>query len=521
MLNLKKIQIAWNKLTPKQILAQSVKFFGEENLALSCSFSQEDIMLLDLAQKHYPKIDVFTLDTGRLPAETYELWQEIFKKYPSLKIIPYLPDNKKLENFILKNGPNGIYRDLNIRKTCCAIRKIDGLKRAINFKKAWITGLRKEQSKDRKTLKPIEEDAFFPNIFKINPLFKFSFKQIENYTEKNNLPKNKLYKKGYKSIGCDPCSRAIKPGEDERAGRWWWEKDEKKECGLHPDFFKAKIEKPKKKKNIKAKFDSSYLDQLENESIFILREAYKKLGKIGMLWSIGKDSCVMLHLARKAFFGHLPFPLIHIDTGYKIPEMIEFRDYYARKWGLNLVVHENKAAIQAKMSPEKGRLVCCQALKADPLKQIIEKEKFQSIIAGIRRDEEGSRAKERYFSPRYKQVHWDYKDQPPEFWDQFQTDFPKDVHVRAHPLLHWTELNIWQYIKRENIPIVGLYFARNGKRYRSLGCAPCTSPIDSDAATIDEIILELENTTTSERATRAQDQEEAHAMQKLRKKGYM
>lgn len=264
-----------------------------------------------------------------------------------------------------------------------------------------------------------------------------------------------------------------------------------------------------------------HLDALESESVYILREAYKKFKKLAMLWSIGKDSTVLLWLARKAFLGHCPIPLVHIDTSYKIPEMIAFRDKIAREWGVRLIVGQNKKALAEGMGPEKGRLVCCNALKTEGLQQLMAEQGFTGLILGIRRDEEGTRAKERYFSPRDKNFEWDYKDQPPELWDQFKTDFDKDTHIRIHPLLQWTELDVWRYIQREEIPIVDLYFARNGERYRSLGCWPCTGRVKSEATTVAAIIEELRHVTTSERSGRAQDQEDTYAMQKLRAKGYM
>jgi len=264
-----------------------------------------------------------------------------------------------------------------------------------------------------------------------------------------------------------------------------------------------------------------HLDGLEAQSIYILREAYKKFGKLGMLWSIGKDSTVMLWLAKKAFFGQCPFPLIHVDTNNKIPAMIEYRDKLAKEYNLDLIVHKNVEALENGMGPEQGRLVCCKALKTDGLQQVVTKYEFEGLILGIRRDEEGSRSKERIFSERNRESEWDYTNQAPELWDQFKTDFPKGNHIRVHPILHWNEIDIWAYIERENIPIIDLYFTKEGKRYRSLGCAPCTGQIDSNASTIKEIIEELNNTQVSERAGRAQDQEDAYAMQKLRKDGYM
>jgi len=263
------------------------------------------------------------------------------------------------------------------------------------------------------------------------------------------------------------------------------------------------------------------LDALESQSVYILREAFNRLDRIGLLWSIGKDSNVLLWLVRKAFLGHVPFPVIHVDTHHKIPEMIEFRDRVARDWNLPLVIGANQAALESGMGPEQGRVECCTALKTQGLKQVVADLKLTGVIAGIRRDEEGTRAKERVFSPRSETAEWDVKDQPPEFWDQFKTDFPPGTHLRIHPLLAWTELDVWRYIRRESIPLVGLYFSQNGKRYRSLGCAPCTSPIESNASSVDEIIAELETTRTAERAGRAQDRASEDAFERLRVGGYM
>lgn len=267
-----------------------------------------------------------------------------------------------------------------------------------------------------------------------------------------------------------------------------------------------------------------HLDSLESQSVYILREAHRKFKRLAMLWSIGKDSSVLLWLARKAFFGHVPMPCVHVDTSYKIPEMIEFRDQKVKEWNVELIVGQNKAALAAGKTFPNGaltRVECCGLLKKDALQQVIEEKDYQAVIVGIRRDEEGTRAKERYFSPRDRNFEWNFKDQPPELWDQFKTDFDPGTHIRIHPLLHWTEMNVWEYIEREKIPIVDLYFAKDGFRYRSLGCAPCTKPVPSQATTVPEIIEELKATKTSERSTRAQDQESEDAFERLRASGYM
>jgi sulfate adenylyltransferase subunit 2 len=291
-----------------------------------------------------------------------------------------------------------------------------------------------------------------------------------------------------------------------------------------------------------------HLDQIESRSVHILREAYSAFRRLGMLWSIGKDSTVLLWLTRKAFFGHVPFRLIHIDTGYKIPEMIAYRDRLAAEWHLNLIYGQNEEALAAKRTFPDGavdRITCCGLLKTEALTRVVtgewpryrfnhdrrayevdrDVEPFTGIIAGVRADEEGSRSKERYFSPRNKQNLWDVGDQPPEFWNQYKTDFAPGTHVRIHPLLDWTELNIWEYIRREGIPTVSLYYNQgDGTRYRSLGCWPCTKPVRSDARTVDEIIEELRTGrfhNIAERSGRAQDKDDGGGLETLRKEGYM
>ena len=275
-----------------------------------------------------------------------------------------------------------------------------------------------------------------------------------------------------------------------------------------------------------------HLDKLEAQSIFIFREAFHAIDKLAMLWSFGKDSNVMIHLARKAFFGQVPFPLIHCDTELEMDEVYAFRDRYSKEWGVNLLSHlcPPLAATDATL-PHAARVASRKTLG---LKEVVEKYGFSGIIAGIRRDEEATRAKERVFSPRGQEGNWDIKDQPPEFWDQFKTDFAPGTSLRIHPLLHWTELDIWNYIKREDIAIVPLYYARTynelegrnfgGKsmRFRSLGEKGITWPIESTAATLDEIIAELRVTKVSERSGRPMGaDEDESSFERLRADGYM
>ena len=294
----------------------------------------------------------------------------------------------------------------------------------------------------------------------------------------------------------------------------------------------------------------SHLKALEAESIFILREAAAEFSRPVMLYSIGKDSSVMLRLAQKAFFpGKIPFPLLHVDTSYKFPEMIEFRDRYAKEIGAELLVHKNQEALDAGANPfALGTQKCCGLLKTKSLLDALAEGGFNAAFGGARRDEEKSRAKERIYSFRDVHGQWDPKNQRPELWNIFNSKIDKGESIRIFPLSNWTELDVWLYIYTENIPIVPLYFAkerqavvRNGSivlihrqdqllpgeqiqsircRMRSLGCVPCTGAIRSEADTVPKIIEEMISFRRSERENRAIDHDEEGSMEIKKREGY-
>jgi sulfate adenylyltransferase subunit 2 len=263
----------------------------------------------------------------------------------------------------------------------------------------------------------------------------------------------------------------------------------------------------------------TYLDELEARTIFILREAFSCVTPLAMLWSIGKDSTALLWMVRKAFLGDVPFPVVLLDTGLEFPEVYAFRDMLVREW--NLPVANELCPPESSVDQTLPPAARHAARKTAGLRSLLEREKYRGILLGIRRDEQAIRAKERVFSPRSADGSWDPRMQPPELWEYFPYDIPDGAHVRIHPLLHWTELDIWRYTLREGIPYVPLYLSQNGKRYRSLGESNITFPIESNAASLEEVIAELEVTRQPERAGRAMDAETEDAFERLRTSGYM
>ena len=297
--------------------------------------------------------------------------------------------------------------------------------------------------------------------------------------------------------------------------------------------------------------DLSHLEKLESESIHIIREVASEFENPVMLYSIGKDSAVMLHLALKAFSpGKLPFKLLHVDTTWKFKEMIKFRDEIAKKYDLDLLVHINDEGVKNNIGPiTHGSKLHTDVMKTQALKQALHKYKFDAAFGGARRDEEKSRAKERIFSFRDENHHWDPKNQRPELWNLYNTKIDKGESVRVFPLSNWTELDVWQYIYQEKIEIVPLYLAairpiikrdnlllmvddkrldvkesetieNKLVRFRTLGCYPLTGAIESNAKSVEEIILELIKSKNSEREGRAIDKDQIGSMEKKKQEGY-
>ena len=295
----------------------------------------------------------------------------------------------------------------------------------------------------------------------------------------------------------------------------------------------------------------SHLEKLESESIYIMREAVAEAINPVMLYSIGKDSAVMLHIAKKAFFpGKLPFPLLHVDTRWKFKEMYAFRDKVATEGKFELQVFTNPEGVEQNINPlDHGSEIHTDIMKTQALKMALDQNKYDLAFGGARRDEEKSRAKERIFSFRSESHSWDPKNQRPELWNNFNTRKKQGESIRVFPLSNWTELDIWQYIYQEKIEIVSLYYAslrkvveRNGilidvndnrlkilpdehieekqVRFRTLGCYPLTGAVESNATSLEEIVLELIKSTSSERQGRAIDKDENASMEQKKKEGY-
>ncbi len=424
--------------------------------AFASSFGAEDMVLLDLIERLGLEVEVFTLDTGRLHEETLDLIARCGERYRRpIRIM--VPDAARSRP---SSGASGSTRSTtaSMRKQCCEIRKVQPLRRALAGK---ASGSPDCAATSRSRVPPSRCSARrAPNgLMKLNPLADWDDDDVWAYLKRFDVPVNALHERGFPSIGCAPCTRAVQPGEDPRAGRWWWEQADTRECGLHVDpvggWFALAPAPPDQPANPRtspmtllteiarrAAFAArgwTHLDALEAESIFILREIAAQCGNVALLFSGGKDSAVVLRLAERAFFPErIPFTLLHVDTEHNFPEVIEFRDRIVRERGLNLVVRSVGDSIRTGRvrlrHPDEPRNPHQSVTLLDAIAEF----GFDACIGGARRDEEKARAKERMFSFRDEFGQWDPRNQRPELWSLYNGARPPR---RKHPRLSDLELD--------------------------------------------------------------------------------
>ena len=511
------------------------------------SLGAEDVVITHLIEVLNLNIGIFVLDTGKLHTETLQLLERTVQApsalpahRPPLEV--FKPNNEAVIQFVERHGEKAMYESIELRKACCNVRKMEPLARALDGKNAWITGLRREQSGTRAEVPRI--DTSDSKRTKFNPLADWTWGDVWHYIALNKVDYNPLHDQFFPSIGCEPCTRAISVGEDFRAGRWWWEDESAKECGLH-------VKRPATIETAPARqLSNAHLDALEEETIFILREVAAAFERPTLLFSGGKDSLVMLRCAEKAFgAGRIPFPFLMIDTGHNFPEVTDFRDFRAKELGAKLIVRSVEDSMKRGTvrlaHPGESRNVHQSVTLLDAIDEF----RFDALIGGARRDEEKARAKERIFSHRDSFGQWQPKAQRPELWTLFNTRLHPGEHFRVFPISNWTELDVWQYIARENIALPSLYYTHEREvverkgllvpitpltpakddetveirhvRFRTVGDITCTCPVESTAANADDIVLETLSADVSERgATRMDDKTSEASMEKRKKDGY-
>lgn len=545
----KKISTLHDRLTEITQENQDVRF--------ATSLAAEDMVLTDAIVSSQVPIEIFTLNTGRLHAETLHTVKQTESHY-QIMIKQAEPLEKNIVSYVNQFGVNGFYDSEQAKKACCHARKVEPLNRMLAGADAWLTGQRKEQAVTRGDL-IFKESDMVRDIVKYNPLFDWTQDEIWSYLLTRKVPIHSLHAQGYASIGCEPCTRAIRENEDVRAGRWWWLQGESKECGLHvsPAVVQAAesiIVKAAASPASQVTINNDYLDWLEAESIYIIREVVGQCANPAMLFSGGKDSIVMFHLARKAFrFGKrdikLPFPLVHIDTGHNYAEVIKFRDEIVARTGSKLIVGHVEDSIRKGTVRLRKETDSRNAAQATTLLETIAEYGFDALMGGARRDEEKARAKERIFSFRDEFGQWDPKAQRPELWRLYNARISPGEHMRVFPISNWTELDIWQYIAREGLQLPSIYYThirevvrKNGLlvpvtpitpkgadeisetidvRFRTVGDISCTCPVASQAATPEDIIRETALSEITERgATRMDDQTSEASMERRKKEGY-
>ncbi|MBK7821858.1 MAG: sulfate adenylyltransferase subunit CysD [Tessaracoccus sp.] len=534
--------------TADEVLAWAATTFGD-SLAVACSMAG-DTVVPHLVAQHSPGVDVLFLQTGYHFPETIGT-RDALPLSADVTIVDVLPVQSVAE----QDATFGAKLHDRDPSQCCALRKMEPINRELASYEAWVTGLRREDSPLRADTPLVEWDSAHQMV-KLNPIAAWGFDEVLNYAGAHGVPVNLLLTQGYPSIGCAPCTRPVAPGEDPRAGRWAGLA--KSECGLHvtdthpeEEPLSLDIDLSLAGGGISLAPDRqlSHLRELEAEGIHIIREAVSELERPVLLFSGGKDSVVMLHLALKAFWpGPVPFPVMHVDTGHNFPEVIEYRDRVVAQHGLRLVV----ASVQDYI--DDGRLLeradgTRNPLQTQPLLDAIADFRFDAVFGGGRRDEEKARAKERVVSLRDEFGQWDPRNQRPELWTLYNPRHRPGEHVRVFPLSNWTELDVWRYIEAEDIELPELYYAhdrevferdgmwlavgevsqpRDGEevvtrqvRYRTVGDMSCTGAVVSEALTVADVIAEVAATRITERgATRADDRLTEAAMEDRKKEGY-
>ena len=580
--------------TADDVAAWTANHFGGR-VAVACSMAG-DTVVPHLIAAHLPGVHVLFLQTGYHFAETIET-RDALARAAAVTIVDVLPKLTVVEQDA-QYGAKLHDRDPSL---CCGMRKVDPINATLAGYEAWVTGVRREDNVLRAHTPLVEWDEAHQMV-KINPIAAWSFDELLDYATTHQVPVNPLLTQGYPSIGCAPCTRAVAPGEDPRAGRWAGLN--KTECGLHvpaaadptpeaeatfvtalqtlnltlgpiasagestavpssgpaaeppndqaetaPVGTLAPVAQAPVAQAERSARRLSQLKELESEAVHIIREAVTELERPVLLFSGGKDSVVMLHLAAKAFWpAPVPFPVLHVDTGHNFPEVLAYRDAEVARVGVRLLVAKVQDYI------DDGRLIerpdgTRNPLQTQPLLDAIAEGRFDAVFGGGRRDEEKARAKERVVSLRDEFGQWDPRNQRPELWNLYNPRHRAGEHVRVFPLSNWTELDIWRYIEAERIELPALYYAherevfsRDGMwlavgefaqpkpneqvevrtvRYRTVGDMSCTGAVDSDSATVADVLAEVAATRITERgATRADDRLTEAAMEDRKKEGY-